>query len=655
MRIKEIGIKNFRQYRDLTLSFPSAIEYDLNYVLAENGIGKTTLLNAITWCFYGKELHITEGLKDKTLPLITLKTIREMKTGDEENTVVCITVEDLEGEVTFERWITFRKTEDGVAYEKQSGQKVIKKPNAGAPDVFTGNDEFSSEVNRRLPERIQNFFFFDGEQLDTYLSKTAGTNVEQAVLEISQIDLLKTMEKNLSTISDRLRRNVAKANTKSEEINKQYEDKQKEVSRLETEYEKLHTDLTSAKDDLDDIKRELGDDPDVSELEVEREALDKEIRNELKPKKAAAVEEYKRFLKKYLMLLSALPRLRDMYDYIANKEKNNQLPPKYDKDELENMVKEQHCHVCDRNLDTDSTAFILSLIKRFELGHETGNILSSIQGSIEMLIRDAAQYETSRDRVITNMDLIEDKIKEKSRRIRDLDSIIDKYTDKDRIKKLYLKRADLEKFIEKAIGNEAVKEVELNRAKEEEKALYVELTAALSKDEKFKQLRKESQLAEKSKVRIGVIINSIKSGIRQQISNEMSNKFFELMWKQKFKKVELTEDYTTSVINNDGYECLGSCSAAERELLVLAFTLALHKESGYDGPLVIDTPISRISGDLRIAFAKVLRDVSEKKQIILFVTEDEYSTNVRDVFEPKANRKYKLELVDEDYVKAGEL
>ena len=135
----------------------------------------------------------------------------------------------------------------------------------------------------------------------------------------------------------------------------------------------------------------------------------------------------------------------------------------------------------------------------------------------------------------------------------------------------------------------------------------------------------------------------------------MRTRFFELMWKKKFQNVELTESYSASVINEDGFECLGSCSAAERELLVLAFTLALHKESGFDGPLVIDTPIARISGELRVAFAKILRRVSENKQIILFVTEDEYSTNVRDVFEPYANKKYNFELVDEDYVKVGEM
>lgn len=162
-------------------------------------------------------------------------------------------------------------------------------------------------------------------------------------------------------------------------------------------------------------------------------------------------------------------------------------------------------------------------------------------------------------------------------------------------------------------------------------------------------------MAERASAKVTEIIQEIKGGIRKQISDEMSNRFFELMWKTKFSKVEITENYSASVINNDGFECLGSCSAAERELLVLAFTLALHKQSGFEGPLVIDTPLSRISGDLRESFAKVLRTVSESKQIILFVTEDEYSTNVKDVFEPYANQKYKFELIDEDYVKVGNL
>ena len=252
-------------------------------------------------------------------------------------------------------------------------------------------------------------------------------------------------------------------------------------------------------------------------------------------------------------------------------------------------------------------------------------------------------------------DRIEKDIVEIVDKMKKMDATIDKYTDKERIKTLYAKRNDLEKYVENQSHAVIREEVELEKFSNDLEVLKTNLDTALQKDKKNVEIRKKATLAENAKNKVEDIIANIKGDIRDKISEEMSSKFFELMWKQKFGKVELAEDYSASVINNDGFECLGSCSAAERELLVLAFTLALHKESGFDGPLVIDTPISRISGELRVAFAKVLREVSKNKQIILFVTEDEYSTNVKDVFEPYANKKYRLELINEDFVEAGEL
>lgn len=657
MKIKNIRINNFRQYMDVLLEFPEANVYDLNYILAENGIGKTTLLNSITWCFYGKELHITEGLKDKTLPLLTLKKLREMNVSDEADTSVSITLEDIDGEITFTRWVTYRKTEEGMAYEKSKSQKVIIAPKSGEPDVLSSEEDFKIEVNKRLPFKIQQFFFFDGEQLDTYLASTAGENVEQTVLQISQIDLLVTMEKNLATVSDEMRRAAARANSQSAEINKRYEKQKDEIegeNGLEAKYRKDKQDLEDAKFRLDAIKSELGEDPDVTELEAKRDDLDAKLR-ELKTEQESNAYAIKYFLKKYLILLSSLPRMKKMYDLILEKEKNKQLPPKYDKEELEEMVKNHHCNVCDRELDTNSTIFILELIKRYELGQETGTLLTRMLGTLQIQIQEASRYEAERDKLYGEKKRIEQDIATLSNEIKRLDSIIDKYTNKDHIIMLYRNRSELERYIESANKTVIREEIELETAKKELDELHKELLAALNKDENNKKLRKEAALAENAKNKVSEIITQIKGGIRKQISDEMSAKFFELMWKRKFSSVEITENYSASVINNDGFECLGSCSAAERELLVLAFTLALHKESGFDGPLVIDTPISRISGDLRVAFAKVLRSVSENKQIILFVTDDEYSVNVRDVFEPYANRKYKFELVDEDYVKVGEM
>lgn len=58
MRFTSIQINNFRQYEELKLVFPKNGQYDLHIINAENGVGKTNVLNAITWCLYGKEPHL---------------------------------------------------------------------------------------------------------------------------------------------------------------------------------------------------------------------------------------------------------------------------------------------------------------------------------------------------------------------------------------------------------------------------------------------------------------------------------------------------------------------------------------------------------------------------------------------------------------------
>ena len=654
MKISEIRISNFRQYQDIILQFPAAAQYDLNYVLAENGIGKTTLLNSITWCLYGKELHVTQALKEKTLPLLTLKKLREMNVGEEANTSVTMTIEEAGGEISFTRIITYRKTEEGIAYEKSRNQKVIITPEDGTPEIRSTEEEFNVEVNKRLPLKIQQFFFFDGEQLDTYLANTTGENVERTILEISQIDLLVTMHRYLDTISTEMRRAAARTNTKTDEINAKFEKQKERVIDLKLQIEREKEGLNKARFQLQEIKDELGDDPDISGLEQERDKIDKKVK-ELKQAKTDNTTNIKAFLKKYLTLLTALPRLKGLYDLIKEKEKHKELPPKYDKEELQEMIDSKHCNVCGRDLDTGAFIHIMEFINRYEMGQETGALLSRLPGTLQMLINDASNYERERDRLYREKERIDSELNEKTEKLRKLDSVIDKYTDKDHIIALYEKRAKLEKYIEDTYRQQVTDEVDLEREKVQEDYLKKGLDDALKKDTANRKLQRERDLADRARDKVESIIMDIKGGIRNKISEEMRTRFFELMWKKRFKNVELTESYQASVINEDGFECLGSCSAAERELLVLAFTLALHKESGFDGPLVIDTPIARISGKLRVAFAKALRRVSENKQIILLVTEDEYSTNVRDVFEPYANKKYLFELVDENYIKVGEM
>lgn len=75
----------------------------------------------------------------------------------------------------------------------------------------------------------------------------------------------------------------------------------------------------------------------------------------------------------------------------------------------------------------------------------------------------------------------------------------------------------------------------------------------------------------------------------------------------KCERIELSDGYRLSLYDCAGYSCAGTCSAAERALLALSFTLAMHEVSGFESPLFIDTPIARASGENRANFARYAR------------------------------------------------
>lgn len=98
----------------------------------------------------------------------------------------------------------------------------------------------------------------------------------------------------------------------------------------------------------------------------------------------------------------------------------------------------------------------------------------------------------------------------------------------------------------------------------------------------------------------------------------------------------------------------GSLSATEQMALAYAFTLAIHKASGKNCPLVIDSPLGRVSDDNREKMAAALKEVSKNKQIIMLFTPDEYSAEVRTIYEGTAVVKELVLSEDENYVEGIE-
>ena len=130
---------------------------------------------------------------------------------------------------------------------------------------------------------------------------------------------------------------------------------------------------------------------------------------------------------------------------------------------------------------------------------------------------------------------------------------------------------------------------------------------------------------------------------------------FSMIWKRNtFGKIIIGDSYDISVYNKEGALMTGSLSATEQMALAYAFTLAIHQASGKNCPLVIDSPLGRVSDDNRENMAKALLEVSKEKQIIMLFTPDEYSDSVKNKYESIANmRELKLS-ADKKYVEGIE-
>ena len=89
-------------------------------------------------------------------------------------------------------------------------------------------------------------------------------------------------------------------------------------------------------------------------------------------------------------------------------------------------------------------------------------------------------------------------------------------------------------------------------------------------------------------------------------------------------KFTIREDYTASLIDKDRHPALGSLSKVELLFLALSFISALKDATDYTFPLIIDTPLGRVSGLPRYLISQALPKYLPNEQIIFLATDTEF-------------------------------
>jgi DNA sulfur modification protein DndD len=635
-------------------TFRSGTATDLHYVIGTNGTGKTNLLNAFNWCLYGDEPHLSKD--SELLPLMNLKTIENIEVGKNGDVTVEIWAEAEECvSIIFKRCANYLKQDDRNMTHLDTKFEVMYVDEKENSNIVT-DEEADVWVERFVPKGIREFFFFDGERLDNYFREATGQNIRHAVFQISQIDLLENcIERKLMDTVDDIRKEAGKTNAKIEEARTKLQQAQDRLIDINKRIEECEKQISISKTKIVEYDDKLKGIPDILNLEEERHQITANI-EELK-----VLYREKEFEKENLLfecgnILRLWPAISKSIRIIEDMRSRQEIPPPIDKEFLEGVLMSKICGVCGIPLDEISSKNVQELLENVKITSENSKRLIQMEKPLARFSEKAKEFEDRMKSLTRDLKSYENNLNIFTQRKQQIDDQLSGY-DEDLIREWYSERKKYEEIRDQNMSLLGGLRVMREQAEASVNVSQKELDNELQKDEKFRELRRKLSFCERSLDVVKKTREAIMIDTREKIEVETKKQFFRLIWKKEtFGNIQIKPDYTISLIHSMGYECLGSVSAGERELLALSFTLALHQASGFDSPILIDTPVARISDVNRGNFAKVLCEVSMYKQILLLFTPDEFSTDISGYLGGRSSGRYKLKLLsDESEAKVEEL
>jgi len=647
MRIENIKLQNYRQFREIEIDFNKKYENDLHFLVGKNGTGKTNLLNALNWCLYGEESHLSK--KSKSLPILNLNSIEDTEDGKDVDVNVEVQFNtEYTRSIIFTRKGVYRiyKSEKQPMHQRDEfeGRIVDDKGNS----KLLCEDDANSYVERFVPKRIRDFFFFDGERLDNYFRKATTQNIRNAIFVISQIELLENkIEKRIDDTLRQFRRDAGKVNPKIDQVRNELEEAKEADAKVKDEIKDRNKEISIAKDGIRECEAKLQGIPDLDKLKEEKLQL-KASRKHNKELLDTKVKEKQDTLFELGILVMLSPIIKKSIKTIEEKRKKKEIPPPADISLLEEILKNKICSICGTSLNSDLEQRVKKLVEEVRFSSTVATQLSNMENPLRLSIDKAKQFK---DKMKTlNYEIInyEKELEKIEKKISQIDKNLFSYDAKE-IKEWVEQQKIYEEQLEKnqrRLGWLLEKKKELSK---EIKGLESQFDNEANKETRVQELTKKIEFTKKA---LGVVKKTkeiIMKETRERIESETKNLFFQLIWKKEtFKNISISEDYDINLMHQMGYPCLGSISAAERELLALSFTLALHKVSGFESPVLIDTPVARVSDEHRENLGKIFSEISKDKQIILLFTPAEYSPEISKPLDKLSSNRFNLKLSSDE-------
>ena len=649
MIIKSMTIENYRPYKG-----PVSIEFargkqNVTIIQGRNDAGKTSFINAFTWCLYDKEPFRDEGIEGRCNQLA----LDKVNIKEEVDVKVEMLMEDSSGRnIRIIRKQTFIKTSDMTSRSKSNSDLIIYRDD-GINEVKIKNPD--KYLKNNLPESLQEYFMFTGEKLTQFFKKDQEL-VKKGVYTLYQLDLLENIniqaKKWERYFSNKFKKIDPRLSELKEERSKIIENEQNDKILLRQNKEHINT----LEVEIKTIYAEIGaSGADAKEIRKDIENLNDEKRS-LKYDLEVAQKEYSSLISdnfSHIMAYDLLKNLEKWEDFEEKSENEKNIP--FVISDLKKLLKNKEC-VCGASLEkhTNQYKHIEHLIEYLE---ETSNEpQSKIEDIIAKLLNVSenilARYPTN-----FNADLstkkqrireIKHDIETKEIKIEGLQTRLDNL-DIDAIDKLNEEIDEKQKLIKTLTEDNAILKENLETYPYMIEEIEMSISNAI-KDEDIKDdISDKMDFCEEVKLISNKIYDELAINIYQTLSKLVTEQYKTIHWKPDYKNIIVDQDFKVLVEKNRGNTVSATDpSTGSRNVLALTFMAALNSLSGFVLPQVIDTPIASLDLEMRSEVAKALPRYMEGKQMILLVMNSEYTGEFKTNIKKFVGYQYKLDYVGLD-------
>ena len=609
---EKIILNNFRRYVDMEFDFQQTKTKNLNIILARNGVGKSTLFDAFTWCLFGTEDHlqIDSKYKKESERIINTKLVTQMKNESSLTVSVVIFAKDLDNDHRYKikRIVEFYKGNNGHIGddETQSVPKIWKWSKTAEDWKIEKNVQIT--IQSIIPKDLRQFFFFDGEQLRSHFESNTNKYLREKIEQVSRVDVIDKTVNNLEYYRNKIISRKRRLST-DRELNKQQDEKGRIERRLNENKKKKSENISRLRTFSQDINKvkikihEIGiDQATINYINEMYDQADQRIQ-ELVEEKANLISELNEYEKSTMSIFFLQKIIRKSLDMINTAIERKEAPPPITRDYIERLLDVYKRCICGESLsgkDNPHRKEVLSVLKDTEVSHT----INYQQGLVFL------------DKSLKDAEKLKESIKDYKENIKE---IVDELDEEELKKKEYaLKRksvnssllnnlqVQLEEFERQEKKLERENETIDSEIEEDDLRLKKTDKEIDKKSKDIKELRELNEKESKAKEIIDTLVD-FRTNLIEKNKNELKKKteiYFRSMLTEKsdeIDQIDIDIDYNLKIVSkiNPTINLKHTLSAGETQIFVLAFAAALRDITGINSPLMIDTPLGKIDKEYR--------------------------------------------------------